>query len=163
MPIDRRELERLIPSLRRYARGLASDRATADDMVQECLVRALDHERQFRGENLAGWVFAILTNVSRSTLRSARRQPPYGDLSEVSASSDADPATRVAILAALAQLADEQRQVLLLTAVEGFSYRETAEILKIPIGTVMSRISRARTALAARLEGAPVVPIRRVK
>jgi RNA polymerase sigma-70 factor (ECF subfamily) len=163
MPIDRLELERLIPSLRRYARGLAGDRATADDMVQDCLVRALDNERQFRGENLAGWVFAILTNVSRSTMRSARRQPPRGDLSEVSGSNDADPATRVAILAALADLSDDQRQVLLLTAVEGFSYRETAEILNIPIGTVMSRISRARTALAARLEGAPVVPIRRVK
>jgi len=163
MPIDRHELERLIPSLRRYARGLVGDRATADDMVQDCLVRALDHERQFRGENLAGWVFAILTNVSRSALRSARRQPSYGDLSEVAGTSDADPATRVAIVTALAGLPQEQRQVLLLTAVEGFSYREAAEILRIPIGTVMSRISRARTALAARLEGAPVVPIRRIK
>lgn len=163
MPIDRQELERLIPSLRRYARGLAGDRATADDMVQDCLMRALDHERQFRGENLAGWVFAILANVSRSKLRSARRQPPHGDLSEVSGTSDADPATRVAIVTALAALSDDQRQVLLLTAVEGFSYRETAEILEIPIGTVMSRIARARTALAARLEGAPVVPIRRIK
>lgn len=163
MPIDRHELERLIPSLRRYARGLSDDRATADDMVQDCLVRALGHERQFRGENLAGWMFAILTNVSRSTLRAARRQPPRGDLSEVSGTSDADPATRIAIMTALSSLSDEQRQVLLLTAVEGFSYRETAEILKIPIGTVMSRISRARTALAARLEGAPVVPIRRIK
>jgi RNA polymerase sigma-70 factor, ECF subfamily len=163
MPIDRHELERLIPSLRRYARGLAGDRATADDMVQDCLMRALDRERQFRGENLAGWVFAILTNVSRSTRRSARRQPPRGDLSEASGTSDVDPATRVAILAALASLTDEQRQPLLLTAVEGFSYRETAEILKIPIGTVMSRISRARAALAERLEGAPVVPIRRIK
>ena len=163
MPIDRHELERLIPSLRRYARGLAGDRATADDLVQDCLLRALDRERQFRGENLAGWVFAILTNISRSKLRSDRRQPPRGDLGEVTGTSDADPATRVAILAALAGLSVEQRQPLLLTAVEGFSYRETAEILKIPVGTVMSRISRARAALAERLEGAPVVPIRRIK
>jgi len=163
MPIDRDELERLIPSLRRYARGLAGDRVTADDMVQDCLIRALDRERQFRGENLAGWVFAILTNISRSTLRSAKRQPPRGDLSEVAATGDADPATRIAIVNALANLSEEQRQPLLLTAVEGFSYRETAEILGVPIGTVMSRIARARTALAERLEGAPVVPMRRVK
>ena len=54
MPIDRRELERLIPSLRRYARGVMGDRSNADDMVQECLLRALDRERQFRGENLPG-------------------------------------------------------------------------------------------------------------
>jgi RNA polymerase sigma-70 factor, ECF subfamily len=163
MPIDRDELERLIPSLRRYARGLVGDRATADDIVQDCLVRALDRERQFRGENLGGWVFAILTNISRSAQRSARRQPPQGDLAELSGTSDADPATRVAIVKALSGLSEEQRQPLLLTAVEGFSYRETAEILKIPIGTVMSRISRARVALAERLEGAPVVPIRRIK
>lgn len=132
-------------------------------MVQDCLIRALDRERQFRGENLAGWVFAILTNIGRSTLRSTRRQPPRGDLSEVAGTGDADPATRVAITAALASLSEDQRQPLLLTAVEGFSYRETAEILGVPIGTVMSRISRARSALAERLEGAPVVPIRRIK
>jgi RNA polymerase sigma-70 factor (ECF subfamily) len=164
MPIDRRELERLIPSLRRYARGLAGDRTAADDMVQDCLVLALDRERQFRGENLAGWLFAILTNVGRSKLRSARRQPPIGDLGDTAAAAgDADPATRIAIVSALAGLSEEQRQPLLLTAVEGFSYRETAEILDIPIGTVMSRIARARTALAERLDGAPIVPFRRVK
>jgi RNA polymerase sigma-70 factor (ECF subfamily) len=163
MPIDRRELECLIPSLRRYARGLAGDRATADDMVQDCLLRALDRERQFRGENLAGWVFAILTNVSRSRLRSDRRQPPAGDLSEIAGSGDADPATRIAVVAALGSLSNEQRQPLLLAAVEGFSYREVAEILDIPIGTVMSRIARARKALAERLDGAPVVPFRRMK
>jgi RNA polymerase sigma-70 factor (ECF subfamily) len=163
MPIDRRELERLIPALRRYARGLAGDRATADDMVQDCLVRALDREHQFRGENLAGWVFAILTNVGRSKLRSARRQPPIGDLGEIAGTADADPATRIAIVNALAGLSGEQREPLLLTAIEGFSYREAAEILDIPVGTVMSRIARARAALAERLDGAPVVPLRRVK
>src|SRR5690606_30106785 len=120
----------------------------ADDLVQDCLLRAIDREAQFRGENLSGWVFAILTNVGRSRLRSARRQPPSGDLSEVAGEADADPATRIAVHAALAGLSEEQRKPLLLTAVEGFSYRETAEILGIPIGTVMSRIARARETLA---------------
>ena len=163
MPIDRRELERLIPSLRRYARGVMGDRSSADDMVQECLLRALDRERQFRGENLPGWVFAILVNTCRSRMRSQKRQPPVGDLAEVPGTADADPAMRIALSGALAGLPEEQRQPLLLTSVEGFSYRETAEILDIPIGTVMSRIARARTALAERLDGAPVIPIRRIK
>jgi len=163
MPIDRKELERLIPSLRRYARGLAGDRTTADDLVQDCLMRALDREHQFRGENLAGWVFAILTNGSRSAFRTIRRQPPRGDLDEVAGTGDADPATRIGIVAALAGLSEDQRQPLLLTAVEGFSYREVANMLDIPIGTVMSRIARARATMAERLDGAPVIPIRRVK
>jgi RNA polymerase sigma-70 factor (ECF subfamily) len=163
MPIDRRELERLIPALRRYARGMTGDRTAADDMVQDCLVRALDRESQFRGENLPGWIFAILTNVVRSKMRSVRRQPQISEITEIAATGDADPATRIAILAALSGLSEEQRQPLLLTAVEGFSYREAADMLDVPIGTVMSRIARARTALTERLDGAPIVPLRRVK
>ena len=96
-------------------------------------------------------------------MRSQKRQPPVGDLAEVPGTADADPAMRIALSGALAGLPEEQRQPLLLTSVEGFSYRETAEILDIPIGTVMSRIARARTALAERLDGAPVIPIRRIK
>ena len=163
MPIDRRELERLIPALRRYARGMTGDRSSADDMVQDCLVRALDNERQFRGENLPGWVFTILTNVVRSKMRSVRRQPQFSEVTDIAVGGDADPATRIAILAALSGLSEEQRQPLLLTAVEGFSYRETADMLDVPIGTVMSRIARARVALSERLDGAPVVPLRRIK
>jgi RNA polymerase sigma-70 factor (ECF subfamily) len=163
MAVDRRELARMIPSLRRYARGLAGDRATADDLVQDCLVRALDRERQFDGTNLSGWVFTILTNITRSHFRALGRRPQTDQVDDVAGSGDADPATRVAITAALAGLSDDLKQPLLLTSVEGFTYRETADMLGIPIGTVMSRIARARTALAERLEGAPVVPLRRIR
>jgi RNA polymerase sigma-70 factor (ECF subfamily) len=163
MPIDRRELAQLIPSLRRYARGLMGDQPTADDIVQDCLVLALDRERQFRGGNLAGWVLTILANVGRSRLRVRRRQPTVELDPEAAGGPDADPATRIGVMAALAALPEEQRQPLLLTAIEGFSYAETAAILAIPVGTVMSRIARARTALADRLDGAPAVTLRRVK
>lgn len=162
MAIDRQELQRLIPALRRYARGLAGDRHTADDLVQDCLVLALDRERQFRGEKLAPWVFAILSNVGRSRHRTRRRAPPMAPLGEV-ADGGTDPAMRRMILSALEELPEEQRKALLLSAVEGFSYQETAEILGVPIGTVMSRLWRARTSLAERLGEVPASPLRRVK
>jgi RNA polymerase sigma-70 factor (ECF subfamily) len=162
MGIDRRELEGLIPSLRRYARGLAGDRHTADDLVQDCLVLALDRERQFRGERLAPWVFAILSNVGRSRHRTRRRAPPMAPLGEV-ADGGTDPAMRTALFSALSALPEEQRKALLLTTVEGFSYEETANILGVPLGTVMSRIWRARTSLAERLGETGATPLRRVK
>lgn len=162
MTIDRRELEELIPALRRYARGLAGSRSAADDMVQDALVLALDRERQFRGGRLKPWVFAILSNIGRSAYRSRRREAPsMADVDTADAGSD--PAMRVSMLAALSALPDEQRQTLLLTAVEGFSYRESAEILGVPMGTIMSRLSRARATLAERLDGAEIVALRRTK
>lgn len=162
MAVDRDALEALVPRLRRYARGLAGGRQAADDLVQDALVLALSRERQFRGGSLSGWVFAILTNVARSRFRSEMRAPASVDYAEL-ADAGADMAARIGILAGLAALPAEQREPLLLTAIEGFTYAETAGILSVPVGTVMSRIARARDALAERLGGSPVVPIRRVK
>lgn len=161
MAIDRRELERLIPALRRMARGLTGSAQAADDLVQETLLRALDRERQLAG-SLTPWVFAILVNTARAGWRAGRRQPVMAEMPDLP-DGGADLAARTAILAALGALPAEQREALLLTSVEGFSYQEAADILAVPVGTVMSRIARARTALAERLEGAAVVPIRRVK
>ncbi|MCC6735000.1 MAG: RNA polymerase sigma factor [Bauldia sp.] len=161
MAIDRRELERLIPALRRYARGLAGA-SVADDLVQDCLMKAIARERQFRGENLAGWVYAILVNCVREAARASRRLPPVDPLADV-ADAGSDPASRIGIIAALGALGHEHREVLLLVVVEGFTYQEASEILTVPIGTVMSRLARARDQLAQRLDGAPVVPLRRVK
>jgi RNA polymerase sigma-70 factor (ECF subfamily) len=162
MPIDRRQLALLIPALRRFARGLAGDAASADDLVQDSLVLALDREPQYRGGSLSAWVFAILANLGRSRLRSRARAPTAELLGEIP-DGGADPALRVAVLSALAALPAEQKEVLLLNVVEGFTYQETAELTGVPVGTVMSRIARARDALAARLDGAPVVPLRRRK
>jgi RNA polymerase sigma-70 factor, ECF subfamily len=160
MALDRAELQRLIPVLRRYSRGLVGDAAAADDLVQDCLVLALDREWQFRGGRLAPWVFAILSNIGRSARRARRRAPSFAPLGEV-ADGGTDPALRVTILAALQALPEEQRQALLLTAVEGFSYQEVAEVAGVPVGTIMSRIWRARLALAERLDGTTIVPLRR--
>jgi RNA polymerase sigma-70 factor (ECF subfamily) len=162
MAVDRSELRQLIPALRRYSRGLAGDSATADDMVQDCLLLALHHEHQFRGGRLAPWVFAILSNLGRSRFRAQRRAPPMAELDEV-ADGGSDPALRVSILSALDALPEEQRKALLLTAIEGFTYQEAAEIFGVPVGTIMSRIWRARTTLAEVLDGNEPVPLRRVK
>ncbi|MFO1185238.1 MAG: sigma-70 family RNA polymerase sigma factor [Bauldia sp.] len=156
-------MERLIPALRRYAVGLAGDPAAADDLVQDCLVLALDRERQYRGPRLAPWVFTILSNLAKSHHRANRRAPPMENLGDTASADAVDPATRSMIIGALQALPADQRQALLLATVEGFSYQEVADIVAVPIGTVMSRIARGRALLAERLEGAAVVPIRRVK
>jgi len=158
--IDRRELERMIPALRRYARGLAGA-MIADDLVQDCLAQAIARERQFRGENLAGWIYAILTNCVRAAARSQKRLPPIDPLMDI-ADAGTDPASRIGILAALGALGPEHREVLLLVVVEGFTYQEASDILAVPIGTVMSRLARARDQMAERLDGA-VVPFRRAR
>ncbi len=162
MAVDRREMERLLPALRRYARGLTGHAAQADDLVQDTIVKALTKERQFSGGNLGGWMFAILTNTARSHAR-RERSAPFSPMAGDAADGGTDPAARIAILRALEALGTEHREVLLLISVEGFSYREVAEILEVPVGTIMSRLARARDQLAERLEGAAIVPIRRIK
>src|SRR5690606_2578853 len=134
----------------------------ADDLVQDCLAQAIARERQFRGENLAGWTYAILVNCTRAAARSRRRLPPLEPLPEI-ADAGSDPASRTRNLAGPGALPDDQREVLLLVVVEGFTYQEASEILAIPVGTVMSRLARARARLAERLDGGPVVAFRRVK
>lgn len=125
-------------------------------------MRALAKEHQFRGGSLAGWTYAILTNVARTKARYERRHPGGEAFVDV-ADEGSDPAVRIGLMSALSSLSVEHREALLLTAVEGLSYRETADVLDVPIGTVMSRIARARDHLAQRLEGASVVAMRRSK
>lgn len=140
-----------IPRLRRYARGLVGDAAAADDLVQDCLVRALANQAQWcEGASPRGWLFKILYHLHVDAHRRARRRPLHVDFDEaakslVSPEGGGDQA--LDIDDALARLPDEQRQVLLLVALEGLSYAETADVLDVPIGTVMSRISRARDRL----------------
>ena len=162
MPVDRHELQRLIPALRRFSRGLLGEASAADDLVQDCLVLALDRETQFRGGSLRPWLFAILANLSRSRHRSDRRTPAAEAFVDAP-DAGLDPALRMTLSAALGALPDEQCRALLLTAVEGFSYEEAAQLTGVPLGTVMSRIHRARQALGAALGEPNVVPIRRVK
>lgn len=141
-----------IQALRRFATALVGNAADADDLVQEALKRALvylDGERQI--DNLRAYLFTILHNVRIDALkRDARagRQVPVEDTQLISeAASQADRVACQETLGAMQRLSEEHRQVLLLVGVEGMSYREAADVLDLPIGTVMSRLSRARTAL----------------
>ncbi len=163
-PSDLADLERHIPSLRRYAAALAHELGDADDLVQDCLERALAKLDGRRGGAMRPWLFSILHNVSinrwRRWRRSGLRGDPVPEL-PVPPAQQASAELRAA-LRGLDRLPPEQRQVLLLVAVEGFDYAEAAAILAIPVGTVMSRLSRARDRLREVME--PQRPhLRRVK
>jgi RNA polymerase sigma-70 factor (ECF subfamily) len=142
-----------IPRLRRFARGLVRDRDIADDLVQDTLVRALGAEKQFHYGNLGTWLFAILINTNRNRMRGLARRAPHTDLDQIdrSASVPANSGERHDILQALEHLSDDQREVLLLIVLEGLTYAECARLLSIPVGTVMSRLSRARQSLRSLL------------
>ncbi len=150
----RGDIEACVPALRRYARALTRDADTADDLVQETLVRALRSEHLFLGGDIRSWLFTILTNLNRNRLRSLARRPMIGTLDEDAAADFAGPeAGGRDIERALALLVEDQRTTLLLVVLEGLSYREVAEVQGVPIGTVMSRLARARAQIKAYLDG----------
>jgi len=154
MSAVRRGLESLIPALRRFARALARDAETADDLVQDTLVRALRGEHLFHGGDLRTWTFTILLNLDRNRRRGLARRPFLAVIEDVDpAGPPGTDGTGRDIARGLVLLPQEQREVLLLVTLEGLSYREAAEVQGVPIGTVMSRLSRARTALRMHLEG----------
>ena len=154
MSVVRRGLEPLIPSLRRFARALSRDAETADDLVQDTLVRALRAEHLFHGGDLRTWLFTILLNLDRNRRRSLSRRPTLAVIEDVDpAAAPGSDGTGRDIERGLALLPAEQREVLLLVTLEGMSYREAAEVQGVPIGTLMSRLSRARAALRAHVEG----------
>jgi RNA polymerase sigma-70 factor (ECF subfamily) len=163
MSAVRRGLEPLIPALRRFARALARDAEIADDLVQDTLVRALRAEHLFHGGDLRTWLFTILLNLDRNRRRGLARRPMLAVIEEADppGAPGSDGSGRD-IARGLALLPAEQREVLLLVTLEGMSYREAAETQSVPIGTIMSRLSRARTALRAHLEETRP-PLRRVK
>ena len=152
-------IEPVIPALRRYARTFVRDAAAADDLVQDTLERAISrwHQRRSDGETRT-WLFTILHNLAVNHLRRAARRGREVPLDDAGESDVAVPSTqedalrRDDILGAVGRLPDEQRSVLLLVSIEDVSYAEAARILDIPIGTVMSRLARARAQLQKLLE-----------
>ena len=158
----RHSVETMIPALRRYARALARDSDIADDLVQDTLVRALRSEKLFLGGDLRAWLYTILTNLNRNRRRSLARQPTMMKLHDTAADASGTEAEGRDISRALATLAEDQRAVLLLVVLEGLSYRDVADIQGVPIGTVMSRLARARAQVRAVLEGERPA-LRRVK
>ena len=158
MTAFRQSVEAMIPALRRYARALARDADIADDLVQDTLVRALRSERLFLGGDVRSWLYTILTNLNKNRRRSLARRPQFIPLLDNNPDASGTEAEGRDIARALATLAEEQRAVLLLVMLEGLSYREVADIQGVPIGTVMSRISRGRRLLFERLSATAVAP-----
>jgi RNA polymerase sigma-70 factor (ECF subfamily) len=155
-------VEAAIPALRRYARALTRDVDIAEDLVQDTLVRALRSEHLFHGGEIRSWLYTILTNLNRNRLRALARRPVIGLISEDVPDPNGGETGARDIDRALASLVEEQRSALLLVALEGMSYRQIAEIQGVPIGTVMSRLARARAQIKAFLDGEPP-KLRRVK
>jgi RNA polymerase sigma factor (sigma-70 family) len=162
-------VEPLIPALRRYARALLHDRDAADDLVQDCLERIIRGWHGRRGDDSRSWAFTILHNLAVNRLKQWQRRGRHAALDETDEASIAQPAVQedrlrhLELMRALADLPEEQRCMLLLVSVEDLSYAEAARILGIPIGTVMSRLSRGRERLQQLLEGRAAPALRRVK
>lgn len=162
-------IEPLIPALRRYARALLRDRSAADDLVQDCLERAISRWSQRRVDGDArAWMFAILHNLAVSHLRRQARRGAHLPMESVEPEAPFAPANQEDglrqrdILLALNRLPDDQRDVLLLISLEGLGYAQAAEVLGIPLGTVMSRLSRGRERLRGLLDrglGPAVEPV----
>ena len=160
--------EEHIPRLRRYAAALLRDRTRADDLVQDTLERALRKFTLFRrGTNLRAWLFAIMHNVYVNQVRAAVNSGATSEglaLFESEAVSVDNTAVLLDLSSALQRLTPEQREVILHVGLEQLSYEETAKVLDIPIGTVMSRLSRARERLKALISGDETEPyLRSVK
>jgi len=146
------ELIQLLPRLRRFARALAGNPHDADDLVQIAIERALAKSAQLReGAPLSSWMFGILRNAwideCRGRVRRNRLFVPEELGERVADPTGGQQAESLVVQAAVASLPEEQREVIGLVLVEGLSYREAAEILSVPVGTVTSRLARAREAL----------------
>ncbi len=147
----------LLPKLRRFALGLTSSTADAEDLVQSAVERALKHAHAWTpGSRLDSWMYRIIQNLWRDELRAHRRRAApldealdiAGEDGRITAETRREAADAAAAVAALPE---EQKAVFMLVAVQGVSYRDAAQILNAPVGTIMSRLARARRAIAGKL------------
>ncbi|MEO3433439.1 RNA polymerase sigma factor [Inquilinus sp. CAU 1745] len=161
----RREMVVVLPKLRRFAYGLTGSIDEGDDLVQAACERALSRAHQWRSDTrLDSWMYKIVQNLWIDRIRRDRRLTVVGEDNDLDVfpGGDAGDETEQRLLLGtvrdrIAVLPPDQRNVLLLITVEGISYKEAAAILDIPIGTVMSRLARARIALGKALDTAPAV------
>ena len=162
-------IEEHIPRLRRYARALAGDRARADDLVQDTLERAWGKFHLWRSDSdLRAWLFSIMHNVYVNGVRKGSSSPMLlpleDDALDVPVRAAQEDGLRVRdVHAALGSLSQEQREVLLLVGLEEMRYEEVAKVLDVPLGTVMSRLSRGRERLRQIMAGGAVPALRVVK
>ena len=150
-----------IPRLRRYAHVLLRDSIAAEDLVQDSLERAISRQTLFQpGTNLRAWLFTIMHNLHVNAVIKARRTPTAGITDDIAdshrsavAPSQGDGLMLRDLERALGKLTEEQRAVVLLVGVEGLTYAESAAVLDVPVGTVMSRLARGRTRLRSLMNG----------
>jgi RNA polymerase sigma-70 factor (ECF subfamily) len=164
------QIEACIPALRRYAGALLRDRQDADDLVHDTLVRALDRLDSLRSTaEVRPWLFTIMHNLFVSQTRRARVRPDREPLDPDNTSGPSQPGAQEDglrwrdLIRSLNNLPEEQREVILLISVEDLSYAEAARVLRVPVGTVMSRLSRGRERLRELTQGETRIPLRRVK
>jgi len=156
-----------LPALRRYAMALVGNAALADDLVQDCIERALGQEAQLREvERLAGWLRRILYHLYIDEIRRKRRRGREQDINELADNLELsapapDNSAMKEFVQAVNRLSAEHRQILLLVSVEELSYRQIADELEIPLGTVMSRLARARERLRELMQSrtAEIIPL----
>lgn len=156
----RLQLVALLPRMRRFAFGLTGSQDEADDLVQAACERSLSRLHQWQPDTrLDSWMYRIVQTlwIDRLRSRKTRGEAVDPELLERLPAGDGNPAesqhTLAVVTAAMEQLPEEQRLVLVLVSVEGMSYQEAAEVLEVPIGTVMSRLARARKQLHALVHG----------
>jgi RNA polymerase sigma-70 factor (ECF subfamily) len=154
-----------IPSLRRYARALTGDAWQADDLVQDTLERACSKWRLWAaGSDLRAWLFTLMHNIFVNQVRSAVRRAaagtaiPADEVAGELIAEDAGTAQSLDLQHCLLRLPEDQRAVLLLVSLEDLSYAEVARITGVPVGTVMSRLSRARSRLRELMDGPAAKP-----
>ena len=153
------QLVAVLPRLRRFARGLSGSMVEADDLVQAACERALARRHQFQeGTRFDSWMYRIVQTIWIDQIRARNIRKEEAEIAEGRSGSD-EPVRRVEARLALEEvrravgcLPPDQRAALLLVTVEGLSYREAAEVVQVPVGTIMSRLARARMALQVQLE-----------
>lgn len=162
-----KQISAQIPRLRRYARSLTQDLEQADDLVQDCLERAWSRRIQWKeGTDLRAWLFTIMHNQFVNIVRKEQRRAQSSGLEDdVDTKLDRTPSIMILkdLERGLAELPLEQKEVLMLVCLEELSYQQVAEILEIPIGTVMSRLHRARERMRDWMKAEPGPNLRRVK
>jgi len=161
------QLTESIPRLRRYARALLHDLHFADDLVQDCLERAWTRQHLYNVSlAILPWLFSIMHNIYVNSVRDYQRAPPMSSLQEQDEASITQHDSELSLRdldRCLRLLSNEHREIILLVGLEQLSYQETAQVLNVPVGTVMSRLMRAREKLKLLMTNQPVTHIRRVK
>lgn len=148
------EIEELIPAMRRFARGLTGREDVADDLVQDALAKAISNFDRFEeGTNLKAWLFRIVRNAHIDEVRKIKRRGVHLDVDDSEAVQLSAPGSQFSAVEltefrrAFAKMSEQDKEVLLLIGMEGHTYEEVSEMVDVPVGTVKSRLSRARDRL----------------